>query len=143
VFNIGPLELVVLAFVGLVVLGPERVPGLARDAARLIRALREVATGARTQLRDELGPEFADLDLRSLNPRTAITQALLGDDIALGANGKSLWQRALLGDPNDAGATSEIGVSDQAAIKDATRPVPRREPPLGRDESAPFDSDAT
>ena len=79
-FNIGPLELVVLAFVGLVVLGPERVPGLARDAARLIRALREVATGARTQLRDELGPEFADLDLRSLNPRTAITQALLGDD---------------------------------------------------------------
>jgi sec-independent protein translocase protein TatB len=144
VFNVGPLELVVLAFVGLFVLGPERVPGLARDAARLIRALREVATGARTQLRDELGPEFADLDLRSLNPRTAITQALLGDDVALGANGKSLWQRALLGDPNDGVASPEAGPADSAAIKDATRPVPRRYgPPLGRDESAPFESDAT
>ncbi len=79
-FNIGPLELVVLAFVGLVVLGPERLPGLARDAGRLLRGLREMATGARTQLREELGPEFADIDLRSLNPRTAITRALLGDD---------------------------------------------------------------
>ncbi len=55
-FNIGPLELIVLAFVGLVVLGPERLPGLARDAGRLLRGLREMATGARTQLREELGP---------------------------------------------------------------------------------------
>ena len=32
--NIGPLELVVLAFVGLIVIGPEKMPGLARDAAK-------------------------------------------------------------------------------------------------------------
>jgi hypothetical protein len=44
-FNVGPLELIVLAFVGIVVLGPDRLPGIARDAARLIRTLREVATG--------------------------------------------------------------------------------------------------
>ena len=65
-FNIGPFELLVLAVVGLILLGPERIPDLARDAARMIRALREMATGARTQLRDELGPEFADVDLRGL-----------------------------------------------------------------------------
>jgi sec-independent protein translocase protein TatB len=78
-FNIGPLELVVLAFIGIVVLGPDRLPGLAKDAARLIRTLREVAVGARTQLRDDLGPEFADLDLRSLHPRTLLRQTLLED----------------------------------------------------------------
>lgn len=79
-FNIGPLELIVLAFVGIVVLGPDRLPGVAKDAARLIRSLREIATGARTTLRDELGPEFANLDLRSLHPRTLITRTLLGSD---------------------------------------------------------------
>jgi sec-independent protein translocase protein TatB len=83
VFNIGPMELMVLAIVGLIVLGPERLPGLARDAARLVRSLREMATGARQQLRDELGPEFADVDLSSLNPRTAVQRALLGDDVDL------------------------------------------------------------
>jgi sec-independent protein translocase protein TatB len=80
VFNVGPLELMVLALVGLVVLGPDRLPGLARDAARMLRTLRELATGAREQLRDELGPEFADVDLRNLNPRTAIQRAVFGDE---------------------------------------------------------------
>jgi sec-independent protein translocase protein TatB len=80
VFNIGPLELMMLAIVGLIVLGPDRLPGLARDAARMIRTLREMATGARQQLRDELGPEFADIDLSNLNPRTAVKRAVFGDD---------------------------------------------------------------
>jgi len=140
-FNIGPLELIVLAFVGLVVLGPDRVPGLARDAGRLLRTLRDVATGARSQLREELGPEFADIDLRSLNPRTAITQALLGDDAGAPGNlagGKSAWQRALLGDPSGAAeAPAEPGVKPVSDAVDG----PAR--PLGRGESAPFDADAT
>jgi sec-independent protein translocase protein TatB len=81
VFNIGPFEFMVLAVVGLIVLGPDRLPGLARDAARMIRSLRDMATGARQQLRDELGPEFADVDLRNLNPRTAVQRAVFGDDV--------------------------------------------------------------
>jgi sec-independent protein translocase protein TatB len=81
VFGIGPMEIVVLALVGLIVLGPDRLPGLARDAARMLRTLRDMATGAREQLRDELGPEFADIDLRSLNPRTAVQRAVFGDDV--------------------------------------------------------------
>src|SRR5437868_14858494 len=80
-FNIGPMELLVLAVVGLIVLGPDRLPGLARDAARMLRSLREMATGARQQLKDELGPEFADVDLRNLNPRTAVQRAVFGDDV--------------------------------------------------------------
>ena len=60
-FNVGPMELMVLAHRRPHRLGPDKLPALARDAARMLRTLRELATGARTQLRDELGPEFADL----------------------------------------------------------------------------------
>jgi sec-independent protein translocase protein TatB len=81
VFNIGPMEFVVLALVGIVVLGPDRLPQFARDAARMLRTLRELATGARQQLHEELGPEFAELDLRNLNPRTAVQRAVFGDDL--------------------------------------------------------------
>jgi sec-independent protein translocase protein TatB len=81
VFNIGPMEFLVLALVGIVVLGPDRLPQFARDAARLIRTLRDMATGARQQLREELGPEFADIDLRNLNPRTAVQRAVFGDEL--------------------------------------------------------------
>lgn len=79
-FNIGPFEMVVLAIVGLLVLGPERLPGFARQAAQVLRTLRDLATGAQRQLREELGPEFADVDLRNLNPRTVVRRAIFDDD---------------------------------------------------------------
>ena len=131
-FNIGAPEFLVLAIVGLIVLGPERIPGLARDAARMLRTLREIATGARTQLREELGPEFADMDLRSLNPRTALQRAMLGDEDL-----KSLDPRSTLkGGFGLADAINEEPVS-------MTKARPPRPAPLARGEAAPYDEDAT
>lgn len=124
-FNIGPMELLVLIVVGLIVIGPDKLPGLARDAARMLRTLREIATGARTQLRDELGPEFADLDLpdlRRLNPRSALQRAILGDEDL-----RDLDPRRVM--------------SDEPVSMTKSEPPTQR--PLGRNEQAPFDSDAT
>jgi len=132
-FNVGPMEFLVLAVVGLIVLGPDRLPGMARDAARMIRTLREMATGARTQLRDELGPEFADVDLRNLNPRTALQRAILGDDETL----SSLNPRAALQDMFG----EDKPVSPGKPVSMGKPPAPQR--PLTRGEQAPYDSDAT
>ncbi|HEY3736249.1 MAG TPA: sec-independent translocase [Jatrophihabitans sp.] len=98
-FNIGPMELLVLAVIGLIVMGPERLPQLARDAARMLRTLREMANGARTQLRDELGPEFADVDFRNLNPRTAITRAVLGDTDTSDLNPANFFRDVMKDEP--------------------------------------------
>jgi len=125
VFNIGPAELLVLALVALIVLGPERLPGLAKDAARFIRALREMATGARNQLREELGPELADLDLRSLNPRTAL-QKMLFEDLDDDEKPKSAGGPANVVKPRPA-----PGPSLQKRIEDAI------------DREVRFDDDAT
>jgi sec-independent protein translocase protein TatB len=133
-FNVGPMELLVLAVVGLIVLGPDRLPQLARDAARMLRTLRDMATGAREQLRDELGPEFADLDLRSLHPRTAVQRVLLGDELDL----KSLDPRAAVRDALTGG--DEHQPTPSTALTPLSKPPQQ---PLGRGERAPFDSDAT
>jgi sec-independent protein translocase protein TatB len=79
-FGVGPMELGVLAIVAMIVIGPEKLPGFARQAAQMIKTLRELTTGAQKQLRDELGPEFADVDLRYLNPRTAVRKVLFDDE---------------------------------------------------------------
>jgi sec-independent protein translocase protein TatB len=128
-FNIGPMELLVLALVGLIVLGPDKLPGLARDAARMLRTLRDLAQGARTQLRDELGPEFADVDLRNLNPRTAIQRAVLGDDVDLDRLNPRSYLQDVLSD-------------DEPEPEISLQKTPQQQP-LGRDEAAPFDPDAT
>ena len=71
-FDVGFLELAVIALVAVIVLGPERLPELARQAAQLIHRARGMATSARDELRNELGPEYADLQLRDLDPRAIV-----------------------------------------------------------------------
>jgi sec-independent protein translocase protein TatB len=78
--NLGWEEILLLAVIGLVVFGPERLPGAARDLVQMVRQLRTMARGAANDLRAELGPEMADIDLRSLHPRRFVEDALFGDD---------------------------------------------------------------
>ncbi|AUS78228.1 twin-arginine translocase subunit TatB [Actinoalloteichus sp. AHMU CJ021] len=89
--NIGWPELFVLLLVGLFIFGPERLPAAAAWLGNTIRKVRDYASGAREQIRSEMGPEFDELrkpledlrGLRNLNPKTAITdqaRKLFDDD---------------------------------------------------------------
>lgn len=83
-FGVGLTELAVIVFVAVIVFGPDRLPELAKQAGQMARKLRQFATSARDELRSELGPEFADLELTDLDPRTIvrkhIAEALADDD---------------------------------------------------------------
>ena len=78
--SLGWLEIVTLLVVALLVFGPDKLPSVARDAAAMLRQLRTMAKTARSQIKTELGPEFSDFDLDSLNPRTFVRKNLLEDD---------------------------------------------------------------
>ena len=75
-FDVGLLELAVIALVAVIVLGPDKLPDLARQAAQLLHRARGLATNARDELRTELGPEYADLQLRDLDPRAIVRKHL-------------------------------------------------------------------
>lgn len=76
-FDVGIGELLVIVVVGIVVFGPDRLPDYARQAGRMLRQVRTFARAAQNDLRDELGPEFADLKLADLDPRTMIRKHVL------------------------------------------------------------------
>ncbi|MBI3226926.1 MAG: Sec-independent protein translocase subunit TatB [Mycolicibacterium cosmeticum] len=93
--NVGWGEMLILVIAGLVILGPERLPGAIRWTAGTVKQAREYLTGATSQLREDLGPEFDDLraplselqKLRGMTPRAALTKHLLdGDDSFLTGN---------------------------------------------------------
>ena len=71
-FGVGVPEIAVLLVVAVIVFGPDRLPDMARQAARMIHTLRGFARNAQNELRDELGPEYADLQLRDLDPRAIV-----------------------------------------------------------------------
>ncbi len=73
----GFSELVVIAFVAIFVFGPDKLPELAKQAGAVLRKARDFANAARDELRDELGPEYADLELRDLDPRTIVRKHIV------------------------------------------------------------------
>jgi sec-independent protein translocase protein TatB len=112
VFGVGLPEFAVIAFVAVLVFGPDRLPDLARQAGQMVRKVRSFANAARDELRAELGPEYADLELRDLDPRTIvrkhITEAMAEADAAEAARPRRRGLRPLeAGElpPYDADAT--------------------------------------
>ena len=82
--DVNGWELIVLVIVGILVLGPERLPEYAGKLAGMVRQVRNLATNARTQLKDQMGPEFDDVDWRQFDPRQydprrIVREALLED----------------------------------------------------------------
>ncbi|GAA1427785.1 Sec-independent protein translocase protein TatB [Microlunatus lacustris] len=74
----GP-EFLLLLVIAVVLFGPERLPDLARKAARVVQYVRTIAGTAQEQLTKELGPGFEDVDMRDLNPKAFIQKHLLDD----------------------------------------------------------------
>ena len=77
--DINAPEFVLLLVLAVILFGPERLPELARKAARVVRYIRTMAGSAQQQLSRELGPGFEDLDFRDLNPRAFVQKHLLDD----------------------------------------------------------------
>lgn len=76
-FDIGSGEIIGLAILGMILVGPERLPKAAADAARFIKRLREVTSGAGDELKKNLGPGFETLDIRDLNPKNLVQKHVL------------------------------------------------------------------
>ena len=89
--NIGWGELLIILAAALIVLGPERLPGAVSWTLRAVRQVRDYATGATSQLKDELGPDFEDLrkplaqlnELRGMTPQSIVTKHLLNGDSSI------------------------------------------------------------
>lgn len=85
--SIGWAEILIIVVAGLFILGPERLPSAAAWLGRNVRKVREYATGAREQLRNEMGDDFDELrkpledlqQLRNFDPRRAVTRHLFDD----------------------------------------------------------------
>ncbi len=125
--SIGWGEVLVLIIAGLFILGPERLPSAAAWLGKTVRQVKEYATGAREQLRSEMGPEFDDLrkpledlrGIRNFDARGAVTKHLLDGD-----------------NPLD-GITKDTGNGHKAP---SSTPAQR---PLDPGERPPYDPDAT
>lgn len=62
ILNLGPLEILAILIMALLVLGPERLPGLMRGFGTALRRIREMYVGFVTEFRAELQPIAEEVD---------------------------------------------------------------------------------
>jgi len=89
--------------IALIVFGPNEPPKIASQVGRALRDLRTIADGAKNDLREGLGPEFASFEIEDLNPRRFMQKHLSGD---LNADQGAQQQTAADGTPLTPGERS-------------------------------------
>lgn len=114
-FGLTIEKLLLIAVIAGLLIGPERLPAYARTLARLTTRTRDLVRGARSRMKEEMGPEFDEVDWRRLDPRQYDPRRII--------------REALLDDPPVASAA-------------AGAPAPPRFDPSGS-ERPPFDDEAT
>lgn len=75
-FDFGAGEIIGLAIIAIILVGPDRLPKVAKDAARWVTKIRNFAHNATAEIRENLGPGFEDLQPQDLNPKTFIKKQI-------------------------------------------------------------------
>ncbi|HEY4225497.1 MAG TPA: Sec-independent protein translocase TatB [Pseudolysinimonas sp.] len=137
-FGLTPDKLIIIAVIAVFLIGPDRLPGYAAQLARIVRSLRTMADGAKDRMREEMGPEFDEVDWKKLDPRQydprrIIREALLEDPAAGGAAAATTTSLAGEKPKSDGPATSRY-------VESAYE---KRQRKLGKGRPAPYDVEAT
>ncbi len=125
--DLSVFKLLVLGVIALIIFGPERLPTIAAQAGRALREVRKLLDGAKSELAENLGPEFSDFDIADLNPRQFVRKHLMdeitGDGVLVNA----------FNDVRNAGGAVRVGNgagNGSAGVLPAVRLTPGERPPF-------------
>ena len=85
IFGLSFEKVLIIAIIAAFLIGPQKLPQYAASLARLVKRARQMADSAQERVREEMGPEFEDLDWKKMDPRQydprrIIREALLEDE---------------------------------------------------------------
>lgn len=112
--NLGGMEVLVIALVALVVLGPKKLPHAARQAARALTELKRISAGFQKEVREAMADPIIEAEARAEGARVVASEpgAATGDTVAA--------RTPATGDADDASDTADHEaetVSDDAGAQ--------------------------
>ena len=116
-FGLSGEKLLIIALIAAFVIGPERLPTYAQKLAQFVKNVKKMAEGAKTQISEEMGEDFQELDWKKLDPRQYDPRRIIREALQ-----------------------EEPGLNPAQKLNTAK---PGRTMKLADGESAPFDSEAT
>lgn len=135
-FGLSFEKIILIAVIAALIIGPDKLPQYAAGFAQLLNKGRDMLKGARVRMRDEIGPEFDEVDWRKLDPRQydprrIVREALLDDP---GTTARDASPRTAA-----SGAGASIAAAAGMTMRDASAPRVA----FSAENPPPFDSEAT
>ena len=128
-FGLSFEKLLIIGVIAVFLLGPDKLPGYAAKLGQFVRTLRGMADTAKARMRDEMGPEFDEVEWQKLDPRQYDPRRIIRD--------------ALVDVPESQRRPAPSASVAGAGLVGATAPARREVVPLAAGEVAPYDSEAT
>ena len=116
-FGLSAEKLLIIAVIAAFLIGPDRLPIYAQKLAQFVKSVKRMAEGAKTQISDEMGEDFQELDWKKLDPRQYDPRRIIRE------------------------ALQEEPTMNPAQKLNSAKPT--RLAKLADGEAAPFDSEAT
>lgn len=113
-FGLTIEKLLLIGLIAVMIIGPERLPAAAESLRRTIQQARRMARTAQERMREELGPEVADLDWQRLDPRQYDPRRII--------------REALLAEPEAPAAVAAAAPPGPSAAQAPQSPPPADEP---------------
>ncbi|WP_353810355.1 twin-arginine translocase TatA/TatE family subunit [Agromyces sp. SYSU T00194] len=140
-------KLLIIGVIAVFLLGPDKLPMYAQKLGQFVRSMRDMANGAKSRMREEMGPEFDEVDWRKLDPRQydprRIVRDALNDVDPFATQAPSPKQQAATAAVTAAGAGTAAVGAGAAAVGSASSPFKRGRDVVRTGDAAPFDSEAT
>ncbi|MFI2563127.1 Sec-independent protein translocase TatB [Paenarthrobacter sp. NPDC018779] len=131
-FGINGPEFIVLLIIGVLVIGPSRLPEYTQKLANLVKEVRRMASGAREQIKEEVGIDIDEVDWKKYDPRQYDPRRIIKDAL-FEEDSKPLSAGA------PAAAAAVAAATAEAKPQAPARVIER----LAEGEAAPFDTEAT
>ncbi len=150
--NLGSGEILLILVLAVIILGPSKLPEYAASLARLVRTMRDMAEGAKTQIKEEMGPAFDDVNWDQLDPRQYDPRRIVREALAMPSDkAKTTAELAGMVPVDQTSSTEKSSATEKADASKAAKPkAPLRSATVRRprerfdpDVPTPFDVDAT
>lgn len=133
-------KLIIIAVIAVFLVGPDRLPGYAATLARMVKSLRSLAEGAKDRMREEMGPEFDEVDWTKLDPRQYDPRRIIRDALLDDSAGASAAASTVIEDEKPAAAESS---AEPVATRYVESAYETRQRTLGKARPAPYDTEST
>lgn len=123
ILNVGLTfeKLLIILVIAVFVVGPDRLPVYSQKLAQLVKSLKQMATGAKDRMREEMGPEFDEVDWRKLDPRQYDPRRIIRDALLEDENAPAVAPAAVNSTARDRSVTDTANTDGTASAAATAR----------------------